>query len=370
MLRVIAYTGGHNAPARVPRVQQYVHPLENMNIELTECASLAGSYPPDQKWKRPFWGAWNLFEHVPAVLQSYEYDVTFLHREMLSTYVTLEPFTKKPRVFDVDDAIWVHRSGAFARRLASLCDHVICGNQFLAEEFSRFNPHVSILPSSVDTRKFYPAEERRDNDHPVIGWMGLHSGRCFLYAIEPALRRILKIHPKATLRIVSDRPPEFRTLPPEQIEYVQWSPESQVRLIQEMTIGIMPLDDTVVSRGKCSYKMLLYMACGIPVVVSPIGMNAEVLRKGPVGLGAINTEQWVAHLDELIRHPEERLRMGRSGRQVIVDHYSVNALAPRLAKTLFTVSGQEDPCFQRTPHQQSAVIAESAASSAHTGRPE
>src|SRR5580704_6450641 len=141
MLRVIAYTGGHNAPARVPRVQYYIPHLRDLGIELTECPSRAGLYPPEEyKWMRPAWGLWNLADHVPAVVRSYNYDVTLLQREMLSTFVTLEPFTKRPRVLDVDDAIWVHRGGRFARRLAGLCDHVICGNNFLAQEFSRWNP--------------------------------------------------------------------------------------------------------------------------------------------------------------------------------------------------------------------------------------
>src|SRR5439155_26443088 len=132
MLRVLACTGGHTTPSGVPRVQQYVPHLRNMHINLTECPSRAGSFPPEAGFKRPFWAMWNLVEHFPRVLQSYKYDVTLLQREMLSTMVTLEPLTKRPRILDVDDAIWVHRRGAFARRLAALCDHVICGNDFLA----------------------------------------------------------------------------------------------------------------------------------------------------------------------------------------------------------------------------------------------
>ena len=336
MLRVIAYTGGHTSPARVPRVQQYIPYLKLQDIEVTESPSRAGSYPPECGfWKRVVWGLWNLAEHLPAVGQSYQYDVTLLQREMLSTFVTLEPFTKRPRVLDVDDAIWVHRGGGFARRLARSCDHVICGNSFLAESFSRWNPSVSVLPTAVDTRRFVPAG---DSGHrarrSVIGWLGLSSGFCYLYDIEAALRDVLRNHPKSVLRIISDKAPKFSLLPARQVQYVPYVREREVACIQEMTVGIMPLDDSDVSLGKCSFKMIQYMSCAIPVVVSPFGMNAEVLQKGEIGFGAAKPQDWVDALEALLSSPELCARMGRAGREVAELHYSVEVLAPRLAKTL------------------------------------
>jgi len=135
MLKVLAYTGGRNAPSHVFRVRQYVQPLKDAGIDLCECPSSAGAIPPARKWVRPLWGLWNVGERAPHAARSFAYDVVFFQRELLSTFVTWEPLTKRPRVFDVDDAIWVHRGGGFARRLAGLSDHVICGNHFLAEEY-------------------------------------------------------------------------------------------------------------------------------------------------------------------------------------------------------------------------------------------
>src|SRR4029077_5533630 len=110
MLKVIACTGGHKAPSRLPRVQQYIAYLKTLGIDMRECPSRAGLYPPEQnKFVRPAWALWNLVDHVPAVIRSYNSDVCLLQREMLSTLVTLEPLTKRPRILDVDDAIWVHR---------------------------------------------------------------------------------------------------------------------------------------------------------------------------------------------------------------------------------------------------------------------
>ncbi len=306
---------------------------------MRECSSRVGTHPPIQRWVRPFWGISNLTERLPDTLRSLAYDVVFFQREMLSTFVTWEPLTKRPRVLDVDDAIWVHPRGGFAQRLARLCDHVVCGNQFLAVEFSRWNQSVSILPTPVDVHSFTPLAERRDPERLIIGWMGLSRNLTYLYAVEGALGEVLRRHPAATLRVVTGELPKLRSLPAEQVEYICWTPDNEAHSIQEMTIGIMPLDDTVYSRGKCAFKMLLYMACGLPVVVSPVGMNAEVLAKDTLGFAATTDSDWVEHLDHLLRDRELRQRMGAAGRQVVIQHYSVEALAPKLAKTLADVGG-------------------------------
>jgi glycosyltransferase involved in cell wall biosynthesis len=174
----------------------------------------------------------------------------------------------------------------------------------------------------------------------VIGWLGLSSGFGYLYAIEPALREVLRNHPEARLRVVSSSPPKLQTLPVEQVEFVFFTRQHEAADIQGMTIGIMPLDDSVASRGKCSFKMLQYMACGLPAVVSPVGMNAEVLRQGEVGLGARNLREWVDGLEILLRDPDLCARMGKTGRMVVEQDYSLEVLAPRLAKILFRVVEQ------------------------------
>lgn len=339
MLKVIAYTGGHKAPSRVFRVQYYIEPLKQAAIDMRECPSYAGTFPPNQRWMRPLWGLWNLGERAPDTLRSFAYDLVFFQRELLSTFVTWEPLTRSPRVLDVDDAIWVHPRGDFARRLARLCDHVVCGNNFLADEFSRWNPNVSILPTPVDVHRFSPPITPANNERPIIGWMGLSKNLVFLYQIEKALAEVLRRYPRAILRVVTSEPPAFHSLPSDQVEYIPWSPENEAPTMQEMTVGIMPLDDTIFSRGKCSYKMLLYMSCALPVVVSPVGMNAEVLEQGEVGFGASNESDWVDSLDALLQNPDLRMRIGAAGRDVVVKNYSVEVLAPRLAKTLHSVSG-------------------------------
>jgi glycosyltransferase involved in cell wall biosynthesis len=335
-LNVIAFTGGHNAPARIPRVQSYIPGLKDLGITMTEAASRAGLYPPNSKWKRPGWGVWNLIDRLPDVIRSHQYDAVFFQRELLSTLFTLEPFTKRPRILDIDDAIWVYRGGHFARRLAGICEHIICGNQFLAAQFAKWNHRVSVLPTAIDTDRFVPQHSAR-NGRRTIGWLGLSSGFSYLYRIEPALREVLRRYSDVSLRIVSDERPHLPALPASQLQYVPYRRETEVSEFQRMTVGIMPLDDSVISRGKCSFKMLQYMACGVPAVVSPVGMNGEVLRAGNIGLSAVRKNEWIEGLSFLLENPDVRERMGQCGREVVLRQYSVTALLPRLAKILISV---------------------------------
>jgi glycosyltransferase involved in cell wall biosynthesis len=263
---------------------------------------------------------------------------------MLSTSFTLEPLTKKPRILDVDDAIWLYRNGSCACRLAKISDSVICGNSFLADYFSQWNPNIAILPTAVDTDRFLPLASKPFDDgapdvRPTIGWSGGRGGFVDLQVAEKALQVVLRKHPRARLRVIADAAPRCLNLPVGQVEFVPWSPETEVQAIQGLDIGIMPLGDTLWNRGKCSYKMLLYMSCGVPVVVSPIGMNSEILNMGTVGAGASTTDDWVGALDQLLRNPQLAAAMGRRARDVVLQSYSINTLAPKLAAELLRVAG-------------------------------
>src|SRR5262245_59910253 len=138
MIRVAAYTAGYHAPAARFRVRQQIPALDKLDIYLHEFAPALGTYPIGPKITRPVWALCSLAERFPAVLSSVKYDATLLQRELLSTFVILEPITRRPRILDVDDAIWVERGGGFARRLAEMSDAVICGNQFLGEWFRKW----------------------------------------------------------------------------------------------------------------------------------------------------------------------------------------------------------------------------------------
>jgi glycosyltransferase involved in cell wall biosynthesis len=148
------------------------------------------------------------------------------------------------------------------------------------------------------------------------------------------LLKVLRNHKNAVLRVVSNVMPTLRLLSGCNVEFIPWSPENEVQTIQEMSVGLMPIDDSLWSRGKCSYKMLLYMSCGVPVVVSPIGMNKEVLALGKVGFGPLSESDWVDNISWLLNNREDASQMGLAGKRLVDEHFSIRTLTPRLAAYL------------------------------------
>jgi glycosyltransferase involved in cell wall biosynthesis len=333
VIRVAAFTGGRNVPSARYRVRQFIAPLAAHDVAVTEHVAPLGTYPPVSTPRRIPWLVGATVGRIPDVLASHRADVTWLQREFVSTLSTLERWTRAPRVFDVDDALWLLPRGGFAARIASQCDRVIAGNTFLAEYFARTGRPIEIIPTAVDTTHYAPVERVRE-EQIVIGWSGSSSGLAYLLDVEDALAAVCRLRPEVRVLVMADRAPTWSALASSQAEFVAWSPEREIPTLQRMDIGLMPLRDGPWERGKCSFKMLQYMACGAVPVVSPVGMNVDVLARGPVGLAASGTAAWTDALVSLVDDAQARRAMANTARAVVEEHYSVSALTPRVAKAL------------------------------------
>jgi glycosyltransferase involved in cell wall biosynthesis len=330
MIKVAAYTGGKNVPSARFRVHQHIPELRSHDIWVNEHTAFFGSYPPANKAIRPLWGGATLIQRLPGIMHSYSADLTLLQREILSTYAFLEKYTKHPRLLDVDDAIWLNGQ-RFAKRIAGWCDGIICGNPYVAEQFQQWNRKIHILPTAVDCRRFKATELGEGASSQIIVWSGTSGGFQYLAAIEDAFRQIFQSMPRARLRVVCDKKIRFAKLPLEKVEYIQWKPEIEVKALQGAAIGIMPLKDSPWAKGKCSYKMLTYMACGLPVVVSPVGMNAEILDQAEVGYPATNLADWIDQILLLLQDSEKAALLGRNGRRLVESKYDLKKIAASLA---------------------------------------
>jgi len=324
-LRVAAFTAGARVPAARFRVRQYRAALADEGIALREYWPRLGAYPPEQRALRPAWLAGALAERTAQVIAASSADVVMLQREFVSTLPTLEGLTRRPRLVDIDDAIHLLRGGKAAHHLARLADLVIVGNRYLAEIWRRWTAAVVVLPTAVDTGHYLPAPPP---ERPLLGWIGTAGNLRYLERIAPALEAVLHRFPDAEIAVCSDRPPDLGRLP---VRYVPWSEAVEAPFLASLAIGLMPLDDGEWERGKCGFKMLQYMAAGRPCVVSPVGINRDILAEGAIGLPASTTAEWVAALCELLADRDAAQRLGAAGRELAVSRYSVAALAPRLA---------------------------------------
>lgn len=334
MKRVAAFTGAFNEPCARFRVRQHIENLKEFGVEVDDLSSSLGTFPPRNKFIRPIWAAGNILQHIPYTIKSWKYDVSLIQREFLSTFYTVEFLTRKPRILDVDDAIWIYRGGKCARKLAESVNHIICGNQYLAEWFQKINTNITIIPTAVDTERFAPTFDHQIPEKKIIGWTSTSSSYPHLYKIEDALLKVFQIYPNCVLRIISDQPPSFKKIPEKNVEYIKWTPEMETKALFDIAIGIMPLEDNEFSRGKCSYKMLTYMSCEKPVVVSPVGMNKDVLSMGKVGFSAENNKDWTEALLCLLENDSERAAMGKSGRQIILSKFDKKVVCQQISEVI------------------------------------
>jgi glycosyltransferase involved in cell wall biosynthesis len=335
LIKLSVLTQGVNVPSTRFRISQHMEFLGEPDF-LTEILDAKfTAYAPSNKYKRPGWLVSTMADGFARSLRSHKSHLCLLQRNLVATLCTSEPLIKKPMVFDVDDAIFLGNRGTNADRIAKQASLIICGNSFLANHFSLFG-QVEILPTAVDTEIFSVSQNAYKPTRPVIGWSGTSSGFPYLYAIESALKTILDGVPEALLKIVADRAPQFQTLPPHRVVFEQWSPAREAAVLREFSVGLMPLEDTPWARGKCSFKMLTYMACGIPVVVSPVGMNTEVLDHGACGYAASTQGEWIDTVSSLLRDEATARAMGMIGRQITQTHYARSVIGPKLAELLRT----------------------------------
>ncbi len=348
-LKITAITGGVNEPSARFRVRQYVQWLQQQyNINVTEKMPFIGKSGcywyhkyslPIQILPQLGTAGLRIASRVPALIESYNSDVTWIQREFLTAFSTTEWLTKRPRVFDIDDAIWLRlkATSGFAKKIVRKMDGILCGNKWIADYFADCNVPIWVIPTGVDTDRWQPAC-LSSKELFYLGWTGTSGNYQYLYYIEHALVEFFKKYPVAKFLIVSDREPNFLQLSTKNIHFIHWSKDIEVNAVQQMDIGLMPLKDSDWERGKCSFKMLLYMAAGIPVVVSPVGMNQEVLKKDAVGFGPKNNSEWADALITLYEDAALRNQMGIAGRRVVENYYSVAKIVPQLAEIFHKIA--------------------------------
>lgn len=248
-------------------------------------------------------------------------------------------------VSDYDDAVFhnydLHRHPLVRGVLGDKIDRVmknsaliLAGNSYLAARAQAAKaPRVEIVPTVVDARHYDPSPCPEPDGMLRIGWIGTPSTwQHYMRPMLPMLSALAREH-DAKLRAVGAGAAATREL-----EVLPWTEADQSRMIQGMDIGLMPLDDTPWSRGKCGYKIIQYMACGLPVVASPVGVNAEIVEDGVTGFLASNEAEWRDAVTTLLHDPGLRRRMGAAGRKRMEEHYSLQAWGPRVTDLLRSVA--------------------------------
>lgn len=281
-----------------------------------------------------------------TVLRPGSYDLLWIAYELFpflpGVFERLVRVSGIPYVIDYDDAVFhnydAHRSPVVRRllgrklapllRAASACT---CGNMYLKSYAERYCSNAVVVPTVVDTDLYVPPSAPRAEGAPlVVGWIGSPTTWKNVEPLLSTLRPVLEKH-KALFQVIGAGPEAAGI---EGLTPMEWAEAGEVQQLQELDVGIMPLLDLPFQRGKCGYKLIQYMACGVPVVASPVGVNRDIVESAGSGLLAHTAEDWPRALDRLLGDAVLRRAFGASGRDAAVQRFSLGSQAGKVLHIL------------------------------------
>ncbi len=354
-LSVLAATryGPLGASSRM-RIYQYVDALAEFGVdlrvsELIDDRAVAFFY--QHGWRPVGPRIRSYAKRIVLVWREQNASILWVEKELLpwlpyGVEHTLLVHAHKPLVLDYDDAIFhmydrnrfwlVQRAlGKKIGALMEMATTVTVGNSYLAARALAAGAHnVEIIPTVVDLRR-YPVCVKAEQEGLKIVWIGSPATSKYLALVAGPLATVA-LRYRYRLIVIGGRPASLPGVP---VEWRPWSAETEAADISECDIGIMPLPDEPWEWGKCGYKLIQYMACGLPVVASPVGVNRDIVSNGTNGFLAGTDQEWMSALSELLESAQMRSSMGTAGRVLVERNYCLQVTAPRLAAILRDAAG-------------------------------
>ncbi len=330
------------APSQRFRFEQYLPELEkNFDVEVH-------SFIDTETWKKLYapglfrfkmWKMLGSFRRRIALLPKIKKaDHVFIHREAsqigppIFEWIIAKILRKK-YIFDFDDATWIpnySETNAQFQRLKGYwkvkyiikwAGKISAGNEYLADFARPYNRIVDVVPTTIDTENHHNILSDPNSTPLRIGWTGSHTTMQYLNELLPVLNQLHKKY-DFLFRVISNEKPNWDV---PYLEFVQWKKETEISDLAQIQIGVMPLKADRWSSGKCGFKALQYMACEIPTVLSAVGVNTQIVTDKKNGFVCTGEEEWFATLDELLSNNELRNKIGKEGRNRIIEAYSVLA---------------------------------------------
>ncbi len=272
------------------------------------------------------------------ILKANHYDIIFIQREaiMFRSVFFEKILAKKTKIiFDFDDAIWLmdisdgnkkykwFKDPSKTSSIIQLSHLIFAGNKYLADYASRFNNNIKIIPTTIDTDYHKKVTDIKPKEKICIGWTGsITTIKHFDMAVPFLIKLKEKFGSQIYFKLIGSETYSNESL---DLKGTKWQLNTEIQDLSEIDIGIMPLPNTEWAKGKCGFKGLQYMAMEIPTVMSPIGVNTEIIQDNVNGYLASNEEEWVEKISNLIVSEKLRTQFGEKGRQSIIEKYSVQS---------------------------------------------
>lgn len=261
---------------------------------------------------------WRLFR------RSADFDAVLFHKKCLNFIdAKFLRANAKKIIYDFDDAVMFKPTQPdnkrtshmrLFKRTAKLADCVIAGNQYLASFAREYNSNVHTIVTGLVLDDYKVDVNRPDDSKIRLVWIGSKATLKYLRRLREPLEQIARQFDNVVLRIICDTFFELDNMP---VEQHRWSLDTQAVDLATSDIGLAPLCDNRFTRGKCGYKILQYMAAGLPVIASPVGVNREYIEKSKAGLLAENDGQWIEKLSTLIQNTRVRSEMADAGGEFV-----------------------------------------------------
>jgi len=281
------------------------------------------------------------FHRIRVLLKARKIDLIWIEYEIFpwlpAIFENILSAFKLPYIVDFDDAIF-HRYDINPNKLIRILlgnkidsimkksALVLAGNSYLADRAKNAGAQrVEYLPTVIDLNRYSLKKEIKSKDF-TIGWIGSPSTSSYLQDIQPALAKLCE-EENTKLAIISAH---IENIEGVTTKFHPWSEESEVENIRSFDVGIMPLPDTLWSKGKCGYKLIQYMACGIPVVGSNIGANKDIIDDGINGFLVSNTAEWIECIQKLRDDISIGKQLGKNGREKVEKKYCLQITAPKM----------------------------------------
>ena len=294
-------------------------------------------YAPDKGIAKVLGTLKGFFRRINHLFLSLKADYVFIHREAMPIGPPifewlLTKILRKKIIHEYDDAIWLpggEKMSWFKKMLKATWKvkliikwsyKISAGNNFLCDYARQYNSNVFLVPSVVDTQnKYTRVKDQEDGNRVVVGWTGSHTTLHNLEIIEKIIPE-LKKEIDFDFLIISNKAPDW------QFDFIfkKWEEETELEDLLKMNIGVMPLKSGPWFEGKCGFKLIQYLACGIPAVASPVGVNTLIVQHEENGFIAGTKNEWLQYLRNLIINSQMRLQMGINGRNHIVKEYSLS----------------------------------------------
>ncbi len=325
------------APSQRFRFEQYYSILESNGVSVTSRSFLTLKgwqvlYSSGNGLLKAFHVLWGYFRRVRHLFETLRADYVFVHREAaplgppIIEFVVAKIFRKRI-IYDFDDSIWIPNTSKqnsmasfwkWNGKVKSICKWSRCisvGNEYLAEFALIYNDRVYVVPTTIDNSKV--GRGAPVTEVTTLGWTGTHSTLKYLEQIADEINPIIDDY-GLKFKVICNQEPSFFL---KNMMYKKWSKESEVEDLSRIDIGLMPLDEDDWSKGKCGFKALQYMALGIPCVISPVGVNKQIINDSSAGLLSEEGE-WAKKIEMIVKDFTLRKTMAQNGVNYILSEYT------------------------------------------------